>query len=91
MQKITPYFYIAENRETKERFLNYCQTLGQLMYNVSKIHAFDDCEYEDWQLVVVSADGKLLRYAGWQPGMRYQWYDENGEVVWDCCYPEWDH
>lgn len=90
-QKISPYFYVIENREDHSRYIYYCQTLGQLMYLVSKVHAFDDCEYEDWNLVVVSAEGHVLHYAGWQPGMRYQWYNENNECVWDCCYPEWDH
>jgi len=50
---------------------------------------FSDCEPRD--VVEIVWHGKKVFYRGWKPGMLYQYEDENGELVWEGCFPEWDH
>lgn len=50
---------------------------------------FSDCEPRE--VVEIVWHGKRVRYVGWQPGMKYQYVDDNNELVWEGYFPEWDH
>ena len=72
--------------------------LDRILYDASKIECFSDCSDEN--VKAVYWHGKEYKYFGWEPNMRFVWYDpstadpehdEMGEVVFDCCFPEWDH
>ena len=56
---------------------------------VSKAIAFDDCT--DIIIEKIVFRGKEVHYAGWQPGMMYEYKDAAGNIVWARAFPEWDH
>ena len=57
--------------------------------DVSKKICFDDCEPVD--VIEIIWHGKHVWYMGWKPGMVYQFGDMYRNVVWEGCFPEWDH
>ena len=57
--------------------------------NVSKKICFDDCD--DDTVLKIFYKGKEVEYAGWQPGMKYEYKDLDGNTVWVGYFPEWDH
>lgn len=70
--------------DTEEKINN------KILYEVAKFYAFDDCHNDRIDEIVIS--GRHVAYSGWMPDMRIQFYDvETGEVVYDRCFPEWDH
>ena len=56
---------------------------------VSRKIAFDDIE--DITVQKIYFKGKEVTYAGWQPGMKYEYQDLDGNTVWVGYFPEWDH
>ena len=62
---------------------------GKFFREVSYKICFSDCEPRE--VVEIVWHGKKVFYRGWKPGMLYQYEDENGELVWEGCFPEWDH
>jgi hypothetical protein len=70
--------------DTEEKINN------KILYEVAKFYAFDDCHNDRIDEIVIS--GRQVAYGGWMPDMRMQFYDvETGEIVYDRCFPEWDH
>ena len=65
------------------------QNENRFFRDISKMICFSDCEPRD--VVEIFWHGKKVFYRGWKPGMLYQYEDENGELVWEGCFPEWDH
>lgn len=72
--------------------------LDAILYDASKMISFSDCSNEDVRTVYWH--GNEYKYFGWEPNNRFVWYDpktadlehnEMGEVVFDCCFPEWEH
>ena len=61
----------------------------KMMRNVSKTIAFSDCS--DERVTKIVYRGRELTYAGWQPGMVYEFIDSNGVVMWSAAFPEYDH
>lgn len=73
-----------------DTFLQFFDSMDELLYTASKLWAFDDCC--PVEILSIKADGHELRYCGWRPGMEYSYYDvETGEEVWTRHFPEWDH
>lgn len=56
---------------------------------VSKIIAFDD--YTNVDVIQIVYKGRHYHYAGWQPGMLFEYYDADGNTVWVGEFPRWDH
>ena len=50
---------------------------------------FDDCMPVD--VVKIVWHGKRVWYMGWMPGMVFKFADMYRNVVWEGCFPEWDH
>lgn len=71
-----------------ERYLAYYATIDEMLHEASRMMAFNDCEPFD-SMTVTSYDSEW-HYMGWQPGMKYEWEDDNGRT-WVGYYPEWDH
>ena len=71
----------------------YCfiakETKRAIFYEAAKCVVFADCS--DEELVYAVADGKRFRYVGWQPDMRVTFVDDDGNVVYDDEFPEWEH
>lgn len=63
--------------------------LGAFFRELSQRIAFDDCSGET--VLDIYVDGERIEYAGWKPGMRYEYVDTNGKVVWSADFPHWDH
>ena len=57
--------------------------------NVSKKICYDDLYDEVVHKIFYK--GKEVTYAGWQPGMKYEYQDLDGNTVWVGYFPEWDH
>lgn len=60
------------------------------LFVAAKIICFGDCTDEKVDMIVV--DDREVEYAGWQPGMLFEFYDvKTGEIVWSRSFPSWDH
>ena len=61
-----------------------------LLSTVARHYAFSDCG--GWDVEEIVIDGDHVEYAGWRPGMEFIFTNtRTGEIVFDVCYPEWDH
>ena len=63
--------------------------MDEFFCEVSNIIAFGDCT--NYTLTSICFDGKEIEYAGWQPGMRFEYEDMDCNTVWFGSFPEWDH
>lgn len=57
--------------------------------NVSKKICFADCDGDTVNKIYFR--GKEVHYVGWQPGMKYEYADTEGNTVWVGHFDEWDH
>jgi hypothetical protein len=88
--KLAPSWYIYTDSEG----IAHSETFGEIsmdmfFHRVSKRIAFDDLADETVQKIYYR--GKEVEYAGWQPGMKYEYIDLEGNTIWVGEYPEWDH
>ena len=87
---LAPSWYIYTDAEG----IAHCETFGKIdmdmfFYQVSKRIAFDDIYDETVQKIYYK--GKEVEYAGWQPCMKYEYKDLDGNTFWVGNFPEWDH
>lgn len=87
---LTPSWYIYTDAEGNANM----QTFGKIdmdlfFYNVSKRIAFDDLADETVQKIYFR--GKEVEYAGWQPCMKFEYKDLDGNTIWVGQFEEWDH
>jgi hypothetical protein len=62
-----------------------------LCHYAAKFYAFDDLD-NTFSIVKLVFKGKELEYAGWQPGMLFEFFEvESGKIVYSNEFPEWDH
>ena len=61
----------------------------QFFCDVSRIICFDDCSGDTVQKIYFR--GKEVFYAGWQPCMKYEYKDLDGNTVWVGYFEHWDH
>ena len=57
--------------------------------DVAEKIAFDDCG--DYAITKIVWQGQEIHYVGWQPGMKYEFMNDAGEIAWCGYFPEWDH
>lgn len=77
-----------EEAELTRIFYNSADEVG---YWASKYLCFDDID-DSYDVVKIVMDGREVRYAGWMPGMRFEYYDaETQEIVAQYEFPNWDH
>lgn len=84
-----PQFYYEYVIEDEEPCRHIALTLDQLLCEVSKIICFGDCS--DERVTKIVAAGKELHYCGWQPGMLYEYVNDEGQTVWSARFENWDH
>lgn len=66
-------------------------SIDEMFTAVSKIYCFADCD-DTYRVCKIIAWGKEVKYAGWQPGMVYEYRCvENNELAWEGCFPHWEH
>lgn len=58
-------------------------------HRVSYAICFSDCE--EITVHKIYFRGKEVIYAGWQPGMRFEYKDLDGNTIWVGDFPHWDH
>lgn len=64
-------------------------SINRWFAKLAKTIAFIDCSAEIVTSIVHK--GQEITYAGWKPGMRYEFIDAEGNIVWSASFPEWDH
>lgn len=80
------------DRETGEVVMKYFEKgdIGALCYKASQFYAWADCD-DTYEIVEIMCDGVELYYAGWKPGMLFEFVSEKGGIVYSAEFPEWDH
>ena len=89
-EKQKPALYIYRDSEGIAHSVNYEHIdKDKFFYEVSHRIAFDDCT--DETVVAIFWEGKEVEYAGWQRGMKFEYKDTDGNTIWVCHFPQWDH
>ena len=76
------------NGEDTIRFLKDTN-IDKFFYAVSRVIAFQDCN--DIVIYGILIDDKLIHYTGWQPDCVFTYADEDGNIVYENQYPQFDH
>ena len=87
----TPSWYIYTDSDGEAHSETFSGEFGDGYFftKVSKKICFDDLSGETVQKIYHK--GKQVYYAGWQPCMKYEYKDLDGNTVWVGEFPEWDH
>lgn len=89
-EDIPASFYIYRDAEGIAHSVTYEHIeTDKFFCEISRRYAFDDCSGED--IIAIFWRGKEIEYAGWQPCMKFEYKDLNGNTVWVGEFPEWDH
>ena len=80
------------DRETGKVVMKYFEKgdVGALCYKASQHYAWSDCD-DTYRIDEIRCDGKKILYVGWQPGMLFEFVNENKEIVYSAEFPQWDH
>ncbi len=88
--RLAPSWYIYIDYEGVAHSVAYGEIdMDKFFYKVSNRIAFDDCN--DESVVKIYFRGKEVEYAGWQPGMKFEYTDLDGNTIWVGDFPNWDH
>lgn len=63
--------------------------LDRMCFELAQFHAWNDLD-DSYEIEEAVWEGKKVRYAGWQPGMQFDFYIDN-ELIWRNWFPNWDH
>lgn len=78
-------------KETGEVKRTYYKDADEVGYWASKYICFNDID-ETYRVTKIVMDSREVSYAGWIPGMHFEYYDnETHEVVAHYEFPDWDH
>lgn len=83
------YIYTDYEGEAHSIVANALVSKNIFFTEVSKKICFHDLD--DSTVRKIFYKGKEVRYAGWQPGMKYEYKDLDGNTIWVRNFPEWDH
>lgn len=87
---LTPSWYIYTDCDGEPHIEAFGQiTKDAFFTKVSRKICFDDLD--DSTVHKIFYKGKEVEYAGWQPGMRFEYEDLDCNTVWVGWFPEWDH
>ena len=91
LDDFTPSWYIYTDCEGEAHSETFGSdvTEDQFFTKVSKKICFDDLDDSNVQKIYYK--GKEVYYAGWQPCMKYEYKDLDGNTVWVGYFEEWDH
>jgi hypothetical protein len=88
--KLAPSWYIYTDYEGIAHSENFHGTdMDKFFCRVSKRIAFDDLDEITVQKIYFQ--GKEVEYAGWQPGMKFEYKDLDGNTIWVGYFEHWDH
>jgi hypothetical protein len=83
------YIYTDEDGIPHSRVFDCDVESNQFFEDVSYRIAFSDCSGDTMQKIYFK--GKEVNYVGWQPCMKYEYEDPDGNTVWVGVFPHWDH
>ena len=87
---LAPSWYIYTDAEGTFHNKTYGQIdMDKFFAEISKRIAFDDCSGETVHKIYYK--GKEIKYVGWQPNMRFEYKDLDGNTVWVGVFEHWDH
>lgn len=86
-----PSWYIYTDCEGEPHVKTYDAFVSEDAFftQVSKHICFDDLD--DTNVHKIFYKGKEVIYAGWQPGMKFEYKDLDGNTVWVGYFEHWDH
>jgi hypothetical protein len=92
--KYQPKGYSASYTYQTSEGIEYHKSFKQIgivkfFTEISNIIAFSDCT--DYTVINICFEGKEIEYAGWQPNMRFEYKDLDGNTVWVGVFEHWDH
>ena len=87
----TPSWYIYTDCDGKAYSQTFSGDITEdgFFTKVSKKIAFDDLD--DITVQKIFYKGKEVEYVGWQPGMKFEYTDLDGNTIWVGEFPHWDH
>ena len=88
----TPSWYIYTDCDGEPHVQTFSSALGDddsFFTSVSRKICFDDLD--DSTVHKIFYKGKEVEYAGWQPGMKFEYKDLDGNIVWVGYFEHWDH
>ena len=86
----TPSWYIYTDWEGNAYAKHFGSVDADFFFtSVSKMICFDDLD--DTNVEKIFYKGKEVFYAGWQPCMKYEYTDADGNTIWVGYFEEWDH
>lgn len=89
-QPKAPSFYLYTDYEGLAHSVTYEHIdTDKFFCEISRRIAFDDCSGET--VTDIYWRGQRVEYVGWKPGMRFEFEDLNGNIVWVGDFPHWDH
>lgn len=83
-------YCILIDTETHKKEVRTFDTPTALFVYASRLYCFDDLD-DTYTIAEMAADGVPVSYVGWQPGMVFEYEDEQCNIVWSCDFPDWDH
>lgn len=82
--------YLQEDEDEVTFYSDSMEDADKALYDASNMICFGDCSGVSVKRIVIC--GHEVEYAGWQPGMLYEFIDkETKETIWSCSFPRWDH
>ena len=89
-KEIPASFYIYTDSEGIAHSVTYEKIdTDKFFYEISRRIAFDDLTGEE--VIDIYWRGMRVEYAGWQRGMKFDFEDLNGNIVWTGTFEDWDH
>ena len=84
-------YYVIEDEDGIVRVVGYHSddSADKFFTDVSRTLAFDDCTNET--VLDIIWKGEEVHYAGWQPGMIYEFHNSQNEIIWSGSFSNWDH
>lgn len=83
------YIYTDEDGIPHSRVFDCDVESNQFFTDISYRIAFGDCSGETVHKIYFK--GKEVNYVGWQPCMKYEYEDLDGNTVWVGVFECWDH
>ena len=89
MDKRISYYVVESDDTVYVKGYSTDDSEDRFFTDVSKVLAFDDCSYD--KVLEIIWHGESVHYTGWQPGMVYEFRNDQDELVWTGSFPGWDH
>jgi len=89
-ENLAPSWYIYTDYEGNVYAKHFGDADEDLFFtSVSRAICFDDCDNITVQKIYFK--GKEVEYAGWQPCMKYEYTDLDGNTIWVGYFENWEH